>query len=69
ILRVSEEGSKRIRLEVVDRGQGIQDKDREKIFEPFYSTKATGSGLGLAITRQLLRRMGGEIEIRSKSGQ
>jgi signal transduction histidine kinase len=69
ILRVSEEGSKRIRLEVVDRGQGIQDKDREKIFEPFYSTKATGSGLGLAITRQLIWRMGGEIEIRSKSGQ
>lgn len=69
ILRVSEEGSKRIRLEVADRGQGIPDKDREKIFEPFYSTKATGSGLGLAITRQLLRRMGGEIEIRSKSGQ
>lgn len=69
ILRVSEEGSKRIRLEVADRGQGIPDKDREKIFEPFYSTKATGSGLGLAITRQLIWRMGGEIEIRSKSGQ
>jgi signal transduction histidine kinase len=69
ILRVSEEGSKKIRLEVVDQGQGIPDQDREKIFEPFYSTKATGSGLGLAITRQLLRRMGGEIKIRSKSGQ
>ncbi len=69
ILRVGEEGSKRIRLEVVDQGQGIPDQDREKIFDPFYSTKAAGSGLGLAITRQLIRRMGGEIEIRSKSDQ
>ena len=69
ILRVSEEGSKKIWLEVADQGQGVPDKDREKIFEPFYSTKATGSGLGLAITRQLIRRMGGEIEIRNQTGQ
>jgi signal transduction histidine kinase len=68
-LRVSEDDSKRIQLEVVDQGKGIPHQNLEKVFDPFYSTKASGSGLGLAITRQLIRKMGGDIEIRSKSGQ
>ena len=38
-----------------------QVQDRERAFDPFYSTKASGSGLGLAITRQILEDHGGSV--------
>jgi len=54
------------RVEFTDRGAGIPDEDRERIFEWFYrpkghSSSANGTGLGLAIAREILHRMGGQI--------
>lgn len=56
------------RLEVEDTGSGI-DGDVQKIFEPFYTTKASGSGLGLAICKRLIEKHGGWIEVESQKGQ
>ncbi len=53
-------------IEVRDNGKGIKKEDLPKVFEPFYSTKASGSGLGLAISRQLIEQMGGKIQIDSQ---
>ena len=52
-------------LEVVDRGPGVPETERERIFEPFYRLPQTretgrGSGLGLALVRQIARRHGGD---------
>lgn len=51
-------------IEVEDQGPGIPPEEREKVFDPFYTTKppGEGTGLGLAISAQIIRVYGGEIE-------
>lgn len=46
---------------VSDNGPGIPGEDREKVFEPFYTTKTRGTGLGLAMSRRIVSAHGGEI--------
>ncbi len=53
-------------LEVADSGFGIQDKEIEQIFDPFYSTKFTGRGLGLPVVLGIVRAHGGGITVESK---
>lgn len=52
-------------LSVIDTGRGIPDEIKDKLFQPFFTTKEVGrsSGLGLSVSRSLLQGMGGEIEI------
>lgn len=52
-----------------DTGCGIPPDNLEKIFEPFYTTKARGTGLGLAITKQIIEQHQGEISIDSTVGK
>ncbi len=57
--------------EVVDRGHGIRNIDRMKIFEPFYTTKgpSRGTGLGLSICYSIITEHGGRIEVDSVVGE
>lgn len=55
-------------VEIADTGPGIPANDRERIFTPFYTTKAQGSGLGLAITHHLVTQHGGLIKVDSEPG-
>jgi two-component system sensor histidine kinase PilS (NtrC family) len=48
-------------LEIVDDGHGVGEKDRNKLFEPFYTTKTTGNGLGLYISRELAEANGASL--------
>ena len=50
-----------LQLRFRDTGAGIPPEDREKVFTPFYSTKATGFGLGLAITKKIVDDHGGRV--------
>jgi two-component system sensor histidine kinase KdpD len=62
----------RIVVRVVDRGPGIAERDRERIFEPFYRSAgggSNGSGLGLAIARGFIEANGGEVTVESLPGQ
>ena len=54
-----------VRLIVADNGPGIPENLREKIFEPFFSTKADGTGLGLPIVARIVDCLGGRIDIDS----
>jgi signal transduction histidine kinase/FixJ family two-component response regulator len=67
-LSVSPEG-RFVALRVMDTGTGISPEDMEKLFEPFFSTKAKGVGLGLAIAKKLIEINGGIIEGQSEPGQ
>jgi two-component system, NtrC family, sensor histidine kinase HydH len=53
-----------IAIRVRDTGDGFPDAVRERLFEPFLTTKASGTGLGLAITRKLAVSLGGTLELR-----
>ncbi len=55
-------------FEVADDGPGISEKDRERLFEPFFSTKFAGRGLGMAVVYGILRAHDGAIRIRSHQG-
>ena len=52
-----------LRLRVSDSGSGIPPDKRDRIFEPFYTTKGQGTGLGLAIALGVARAHGGNIEV------
>lgn len=58
-----------IKISFQDTGCGIPQESLEKIFEPFYTTKARGTGLGLAITRQIVEMHHGDITIKSEAGK
>ncbi len=52
-----------LEIRVSDTGPGISAEDQARIFEPFYTTKASGTGLGLAIVKRDVARMGGSIAV------
>ena len=49
-----------LRFDVVDGGSGVPEGDRERLFEPYFSTKRKGTGLGLAIVRRIAQDHGGD---------
>lgn len=54
-------GQHAVIVEVIDDGQGIEDQDLERVFEPLYSTKPKGTGLGLAVSKRYAERNGGSL--------
>jgi signal transduction histidine kinase len=58
-----------IRVGFSDTGPGIAVEEADKIFEPFYTTKATGTGLGLSISYGIIQRHGGRLKVNRVSGK
>ena len=56
-------------LKVEDNGPGIPAATLRKVFDPFYTTKATGTGLGLFVTQRIVKAHGGTIELESTEGK
>lgn len=57
------------RVTIADQGSGMDQATRERIFEPFFSTKKRGTGLGLAIVKQIIEQHDGEISVESEGGK
>jgi two-component system sensor histidine kinase HydH len=55
-------------LEIADRGPGVPEDDRDKIFEPFFTGKTQGTGLGLAIVRRVVELHHGTIAVHANPG-
>jgi signal transduction histidine kinase len=64
------DGEQHILITVQDNGPGIPDVDLERIFEPFFTSKASdeGTGLGLSICQRIMEQRGGRIDVTSTPG-
>ncbi|MGF1669887.1 MAG: sensor histidine kinase [Balneolaceae bacterium] len=60
-----------ITIEIEDNGPGIPDEIKDKILQPFFTTKkgTQGTGLGLSITNDIIKAHGGSLELISQPGQ
>ncbi len=52
-------------LNIADNGAGMDEKTASKIFEPYYTTKATGTGLGLTMVYKIVKEFKGDIDVKS----
>lgn len=55
-------------VSVADTGVGIAPEDRDRIFKPFFSGKASGTGLGLSLTKRIIEEHGGTLDVSSEVG-
>jgi len=62
IIRTAMAGSATAKVSVTDFGTGIDETDIERLFEPFYTTRADGLGMGLSISQKIIKDHGGTIE-------
>ena len=58
-----------VEIAVIDRGSGIDPKNIENIFNPFFTTKTDGIGFGLAIISKIIDEHGGRITVESALGE
>ena len=56
-----------LRIYITDNGPGISPETLNKIFMPFFTTKANGTGLGLAVVQKIVVQHGGSIEARNQA--
>lgn len=58
-----------VRIQIEDRGAGMDEQTRARVFEPFFTTKKRGTGLGLSIARQIVEQHEGTIRVDSRPGE
>lgn len=63
---VAEDGG--VRIDVLDRGQGMTEEVRRSALVPFYSTKKAGGGVGLALAREIVDAHGGHLGLAARDG-
>jgi PAS domain S-box-containing protein len=63
------EGQSALRIAVRDNGPGLSVEQRQRIFEPFYTTKTKGTGLGMAIAQRIVEAHGGRIAVGTPPGR
>ena len=63
-----EEGAHQLEITVRDNGPGIPHDKRDRVFEPFFSTKPQGLGMGLPISRAIIESHGGRMWVDNNDG-
>ena len=58
-----------VELRVMDTGPGMSEEVKEKVFQPYYSTRRGGTGLGLPIARRIVDEHGGNLSVHSEPGR
>lgn len=68
-LSLGANGADRVSMEIHDDGPGVAVEHRDRVFEPFFTTRSSGTGLGLSIAREITERHGGTITLSCPPGQ
>ena len=68
-VRIGPGGGPMVLIELADEGMGIPPEVQQKLFTPFFTTKAKGSGLGLAISHKIVEEHGGRFVVKSTPGR
>jgi len=68
VVRTEPEDGGRVRLAVRDSGVGVEPQATDKLFDPFYTTKAGGMGIGLSVSRSIIENHGGRLWAESNYG-
>jgi signal transduction histidine kinase len=65
------QGGRGVKISVKDNGPGIPEAIKDKIFQPFFTTKPTGqgTGLGLSLSYDIVKAHGGELRVETKEGE
>ena len=58
---------KKVKIKIQDTGPGITKQDKDRIFDPFYTTKPEGVGIGLSISHKIISDHGGKVRLSSSS--
>ena len=58
-----------VRFWIADKGCGIDERHRDQIFDPYFTTKDSGNGLGLSVCRTIVANHGGHIDVQSCAGK
>lgn len=63
--------NEKVSIEISDNGTGISDEIKDKIMQPFFTTKkgTQGTGLGLSITNDIVKAHGGNLRVKTKEGK
>ncbi|MEM9223996.1 MAG: ATP-binding protein, partial [Pseudomonadota bacterium] len=62
-VRVARNEEGEVAVEIIDNGIGLPTEGRERLLEPYMTTREKGTGLGLAIVRKIAEEQGGRIEL------
>lgn len=68
VIRTRSNGSREVEISVQDSGTGLEEPLKDRIFDPFFSTKPGGLGMGLSVTRTIIESHGGRIWVASDPG-
>jgi two-component system sensor histidine kinase HydH len=60
-------GSNGLDVVITDTGEGINEDDLPRIYDPYFTSKPAGTGLGLAVAQKIMEAHGGKVQIESKS--
>jgi len=63
------DSKKRVLMEIIDTGKGIDQKDIEHIFDPYFTNRPGGTGLGLAMVYRAVEALGAQIQVESRLGR
>ena len=71
ILLTTKKNNGGVEISVKDNGNGIPTRVKDKIFQPFFTTKPTGhgTGLGLSLAYDIIKAHGGELKVETKEGE
>ena len=69
LMTVEQKDLANLQIQISDDGIGINETEKQRLFEPFYTTKSKGTGLGLAVVDSVIRAHSGSIQCKSKKGE